>query len=1149
VISTSYINDLNASSPRVVLAPYWDDLFALAGSSTNRNNLIRYQLTGTSPNRIMTIEWAEMELFNYPAPSLNFQIKLYEGSNNIEYVYGRMQPFDGTGTGSFSYSLGMNGQLPASGQRISLQLENSRNFSSSIVNNNLSIAPLCNTSYLFTSGGVFNPTNISSIPTNDSLSTPILLSVNPIPCTDGCGTYYSTRGATSSGTAIAPVSGTADDDVWFSFTAPLSGQVNISIVGSPSFDPAFMVMNNLFDTTGLGAAASRNAATNALESVQATGLTPNATYLIRVFHAGAGSGSVSGSFSICVNEIIPPPANDDTSGAVMLNVATACTPVTGTTIASTASPQPVCGGVADDDVWYRFTPSASVDTVTVTGTGTFRPHVQVLTRTLTSIACVNNNVNAGTVKITLTNLLKDSTYYIRVYHTNAGTASGGFSICVNGIQATAPVVATGSKSNVITTSATLTGNIVEGGGYPVTASGIVYSTTSNPVLGAPGVIDSANTPVVTSGVFNRNIAGLQPTTTYYYRAYATNVLGTSYGADSSIITPASAVAPSVARIAASNVQTTTATVGGNITSNGGDPVFLSGIVVSTSRNPVIGGIGVVDSVTNPNVSLGTFSFNLAGLAHTTKYFYRAYATNGVGTAYSAQDSFTTLPVISALPYTENFDGATTPWTASAINAGTNAWVRGTPAKAFINGAFSAPNAFVTTLTGNYLGTEDCVVTSPQFDFTSYPSDPVLRFRHKMDVDADVGYDGGVVEISINGGAWTRLNSAVGTGTNFNTPTSFSWYNDASAFYTLGANMFSMISTSYSSNTNGWIESATILTGAAGQSNVRVRFRFVADTFTDEGWAIDNVEVVNVATPTTPSSNVTVTPANTSALVNFTAGNGQGRLVVARLTTTTAVPPTNNTLYTANTAFGSGSTTGTGNFVVFVGNGTSVNVTGLTQLTGYSFDVYEYNGRYMHNAFASGATNATTTLPVQLIDFKAKANASDVILNWATASEINNKGFEIERSTNGDRFEMIGFTKGAGNTNTVVNYQFLDENAFTSTNSSDLYYRLRQIDFDGAFEYSPTVLVKKHTTIFGGTITAQPVPFNSDLYISVKLNGSSALQISLTDITGKVVKQMSYTGKEGKNMIILNDLANLSSGIYMVRINGAQQTQTIKVVKE
>jgi hypothetical protein len=173
----------------------------------------------------------------------------------------------------------------------------------------------------------------------------------------------------------------------------------------------------------------------------------------------------------------------------------------------------------------------------------------------------------------------------------------------------------------------------------------------------------------------------------------------------------------------------------------------------------------------------------------------------------------------------------------------------------------------------------------------------------------------------------------------------------------------MISSSYASNTNGWIESATRLTGSAGQANVRVRFRFAADGITDEGWAIDNIEVVDVTTPTTAASNVTVTPSATSALVNFTAGNGQGRMVVARLSSTLAVAPTNNTLYNASAVFGSANTTGTGNFIVYMGNATSVNVTGLTALTGYSFDVYEFNGRYMHNSFAGAISSSTSTLPV------------------------------------------------------------------------------------------------------------------------------------------------------------------------------------------
>jgi hypothetical protein len=1148
-VTNNLTNNLNSTNPRRVIAPLWEDLVSLGNTNANKVGLIRHATTGTAPNRVLTVEWAEMERFGYGSPSLNFQVKLYEGTNNIELVYGRMQPFDGNGTGSFDYSLGLTGNNPVAGQKLALLLENKANFSTTTVNNTLSIVPLCNTSYLFTSGATFNPTNASAIPSNDSSSAPILLSVNPIPCTDGCGTYYSTRGATSSGTAIAPLSGTADDDVWFSFVAPVSGQVNISVLGSSAFDPAFMVMNNLFDTTGLGAAASRNAATNAIESVQATGLTPNATYLIRLFHAGVGAGSTSGAFSICVNEIIPPPANDDTSGAVVLNVGTACTSVTGTTIGSTASAQAVCGGLADDDVWYRFIPSAAVDTVTVAGTGTFRPHVQVLTRTLTSIDCVNNNVNAGTVKITLTNLLKDSTYYIRVYHTNAGTATGGFSICVNGAQATAPVVTTGGSSNVITISATLTGNIVNGGGFPVTVSGIVYSTSPAPVLGAIGVIDSANVPVITAGLFNRNIGGLLLATTYYYRAYATNILGTSYGADSTFTTPGAAVVPTVLKVAATNVTATTAIVGGNITSDGGAAVTASGIVYATTPNPALFGTGVVDSTTNPLVLTGSFNIYPSGFIHSTKYYYRAYATNSVGTAYSIQDSFITSPIVASFPYNQNFDGlGNTGWSSTAIGTGTNAWQLGTPAKTFLNGAYSGANAWVTSLVGNYLGTEDCAVVSPQFDFTAYTNAPVLRFRHKMDVDADVSYDGGVVEISINNGAWTRVNNALGAGTNFNTANSHAWYNDAQGFGSLGANIFSDITSLYASQASGWIESAVPLTGAAGQSNVKIRFRFVADFFTDEGWAIDNIEVVNIVAPTTAASNVTVTPSVTSANVTCTAGNGQGRMIIARLSSALAVAPTNNTLYAASAVFGSANITGTGNFIVYMGSGTSVNVSGLTALTGYTFDVYEYNGKYMHNSFAGAISSSTTTTPVKLVSLIANNVNEDVLVKWTTASEVNNRGFNVERSVDGKTFEFVGFVKGSGNSSVTKNYALQDANAFATTGVNKLYYRLKQLDNNGKFEYSQVVTVQNDNDLTAEIVT-YPNPFSDKLSIGIKGAKAGNASIQVMDISGRLIMSFDKTILDGNQTLTLDGLAPLSQGVYFVRVSASGLNHVTKLIKQ
>src|SRR5690606_3189260 len=120
----------------------------------------------------------------------------------------------------------------------------------------------------------------------------------------------------------------------------------------------------------------------------------------------------------------------------------------------------------------------------------------------------------------------------------------------------------------------------------------------------------------------------------------------------------------------------------------------------------------------------------------TKYYFRAYASNAAGIAYSSLDSFITDPIIASLPYTENFDAVTTPWKTSAIGGAINSWEKGTPTKTYLNGAYSAPNAFVTKLSGNYQDGENCVLESPQFDFTSFVNDPILRFHQKFMTEAN-----------------------------------------------------------------------------------------------------------------------------------------------------------------------------------------------------------------------------------------------------------------------------------------------------------------------------------------------------------------------------------------------------------------------------
>ncbi|MES2725853.1 MAG: hypothetical protein V4643_02035, partial [Bacteroidota bacterium] len=508
-------------------------------------------------------------------------------------------------------------------------------------------------------------------------------------------------------------------------------------------------------------------------------------------------------------------------------------------------------------------------------------------------------------------------FRIRFASDGSGTSEGWAFDNIEVFSPVAPTMLTGTKTNITTSQATLAGTIVSNGNATITASGVVFSTFPAPTLGGFGVVDSVTSPLATNGSFTVNVAGLTNSTTYYYRAYAVNGIGTTYGADSTFTTNSSAVAPTALNIAATNVSDSGANIGGNITSDGGSPVTASGVVYATTSNPALLGSGVIDSTTSPLVTSGTFTVNPIGLASNTKYYFRAYASNAVGTGYSIQDSFTTAPIVSVFPYTENFDGSSsisTGWTTVATG-GLNEWLVGTPAKTQLSGAYSGTKCWFTSAAANYSDNHNGAVVSPRFDFTSLTSDPVVRFRHNFTTEA--GWDAAVLEISVNNGAWTKLDDNLGTGVNFNTLSSYSWYNSSSTAGPMTPPKWSQNSNLFSSNVSNWIQSATRLTGAAGQSNVKFRIRFASDgSGTDEGWAFDNVEVVNDLTPTIPTGTVTLTPNGTSVNVAFVPGNGQGRLVVARLTSATAVAPYDTVLYTASAVYGSGTLVGAGNYVVY-----------------------------------------------------------------------------------------------------------------------------------------------------------------------------------------------------------------------------------------
>ncbi len=231
-----------------------------------------------------------------------------------------------------------------------------------------------------------------------------------------------------------------------------------------------------------------------------------------------------------------------------------------------------------------------------------------------------------------------SSYAIRIAIDNTSIEKR-FTISVADIQE-APTASTTAASAITSTTATLNGDITSDGGATITARGFVYATSNTDLtIGATGVTD-VTVSGTEIGTFNSAITSLTAGTTYYYRAYATNSVNTTYGDEQSFTTLAK---PTLSTTAASDIASTTATLNGDITSDGGAAITARGFVYATSNTDLIIGTTGVTNVTASGTT-GTFNSAITGLTAGTTYYYRAYATNSVNTTYGDVQSFTTLAV-------------------------------------------------------------------------------------------------------------------------------------------------------------------------------------------------------------------------------------------------------------------------------------------------------------------------------------------------------------------------------------------------------------------------------------------------------------------------------------------------------------------------
>jgi hypothetical protein len=204
----------------------------------------------------------------------------------------------------------------------------------------------------------------------------------------------------------------------------------------------------------------------------------------------------------------------------------------------------------------------------------------------------------------------------------------------------------------------------------------------------------------------------------------------------------------------------------------------------------------------------------------------------------------------------------------------------------------------------------------------------------------------------------------------------------------------------------------------------------------------------------------------------------------------------------------------------------------------------FNGE--QDVYYSYITDTTGTIPVELLSFSASFEANVVSLNWSTATELNNHGFEIDRSTDKGNWRTIGFREGKGTTSEPQQYSYSDKFDIVSPK---LYYRLKQIDFNGSFEYFPTAFgieVEITPSVFSLSQN-YPNPFNPTTTIEYQLPASSKVTLKVYDVLGNEVATLLNEEKQAGIYEVMFDASNYSSGVYIYRLQAGSFIEIKKMV--
>ncbi|MCO6500019.1 MAG: T9SS type A sorting domain-containing protein [Vicingus serpentipes] len=207
---------------------------------------------------------------------------------------------------------------------------------------------------------------------------------------------------------------------------------------------------------------------------------------------------------------------------------------------------------------------------------------------------------------------------------------------------------------------------------------------------------------------------------------------------------------------------------------------------------------------------------------------------------------------------------------------------------------------------------------------------------------------------------------------------------------------------------------------------------------------------------------------------------------------------------------------------------------------------EYENQNSPTTFST-VVFSSVALPVELSNFDVQRVGKGAEITWTTESEINNDYFTIEKSIDGVNYSRVDDVVGAGNSRAKLNYMYIDNAVLNGVS----YYRLKQTDFDGKFEYFPPKSINNETVVSGSLVikTVKPNPFTDRFTIEIESSGDAVVSLSITNINGKQEHLSQINIDEGVTEYVFDNGSGFLPGIYIVNlIKEGEKPVSMKIVK-